>query len=44
MSENAESKGESGLSTDEDAALGTIAEWVEAFRAKRQQIVDRRCA
>jgi hypothetical protein len=32
------------LSNDEDAALGTIDEWVEAFRAKRQEIVERHCA
>jgi hypothetical protein len=25
------------------SGLATIAEWVDAFKARRQQIVDRRC-
>jgi hypothetical protein len=32
------------LSDAEDAAIGTIDEWIEVFRAKRQEIADRRCA
>jgi hypothetical protein len=26
-----------------DSGFATTAEWVEAFKAKRQQIVERRC-
>jgi hypothetical protein len=33
-----------GPSDGEDVGLGTINEWVEAFREKRQEIVERRCA
>jgi hypothetical protein len=32
------------LSREEDDALGTIDQWVEAFRSKRQEIAERRCA
>jgi hypothetical protein len=27
-----------------DSGFATSAEWVDIFKAKRQQIVDRRCA
>jgi hypothetical protein len=33
-----------GPSDGEDVGIGTIDEWVDAFRVKRQEILDRRCA
>jgi len=33
-----------GQADGEDVGLGTIDEWVETFRAKRQEIVERHCA
>ena len=33
-----------GPSDGEDVGLGTIDQWVDAFRAKRQEVLQRRCA
>lgn len=33
-----------GPSDGEDVGIGTIDEWVDAFRVKREEILDRRCA
>jgi hypothetical protein len=33
-----------GPADGEDVGLGTVTEWVETFRAKREEIVARRCA